>query len=79
MEKRRCDKRWCNIWQLASSLAEEHGIPVTKPRTGNRQIHRANAPAETIEVYWCLNFFYPFIDQLVIELQDRICKPMPDL
>ena len=79
MEKKRNDTTWSDIWKLATRLADEQGIPVTKPRTTGRQIHRSNTPSQTVEDYWRLNLFYPFIEQLIIELQDRLCKPMPRL
>ena len=79
MEKKRSDTTWTDIWQTATCLAREQGIPVTKPRTTGRQIHRPNTPAQTGEDYWRLNLFYPFVDQLIVELQDRLCKPMPHL
>lgn len=50
-----------------------------KPCTAGRQIHRSNTPAQTVEDYWHLNLFYPFTDQLTVELQNRLCKPMPRL
>ena len=80
MEKKQNDTTWSNIWQLATRLAAEQNIPVTKPRIAGRQIHRSNTPAQTVEEYWHLNLFYPFIEQLIVELQaDRLCKPMPRL
>ena len=79
MQKKRSDATWSNIWQSATSIAGEHDIAVNKPRTTTRQIHRCNTPALTVEDYWHLNLFCPFIDQLIVELQDRLCKPMPRL
>ena len=79
MEKKRSDTTWSNIWQSATHLAGEQEVPVTKPRTAGHQIHRSNTPAQSVEDYWRLNLFYPFIDQLIVELQDRLCKPMPRL
>ena len=79
MEKKQNDTTWPSIWQSVTDLAGEQDIPVTKQRTASRQIHRSNTPAQSVEDYWSLNLFYPFIDQLIIELQDRLCKPMPRL
>ena len=79
MEKKRSDTTWSNIWHSSTHLAGEQNIPVIKPRTAGRQIHRANTPAQIVEDYWRLNLFYPFIDQLIVELQDRLCKPLPRL
>ena len=78
-KKKQSDTTWSNIWHAATHLAGEQDIPVTKPRTASRQIHRSNTPALTVEDYWRINLFYPFIDQLMAELQDRLCKPMPRL
>lgn len=80
MEDKRSDTTsWSSIWDSATLLAREQDIPVTKPRTTGRQIHRSNTPAQSVEDYWRINLFYPFIDQLIAELQDRLCKPMPRL
>ena len=79
MEKKRKDTTWSTIWQSAIHLAGEHDILVCKPRTAGRQIHRSNTPSQSVEDYWRLNLFYPFIDQLITELQDRLCKPLPRL
>ena len=37
--KKRNDTTWSNIWQLATRLAAEQNIPVTKPRIAGCQIH----------------------------------------
>ena len=79
MEKKQNDTTWSSIWQLVTDLAGEQDIPFTKPRTASRQIHRSNTHAQSVEDYWRLNLFYPFINQLIIELQDILCKPMPRL
>ena len=70
---------WSNVWQLTTCLAVEQHIPVTKPCIAGRQIHQSNTPAQKVEEYWRLNLFYPFIEQLIVELQDRLCKPMSRL
>ena len=72
-KRKRSDTTWSNIWHAATHLAGEQDIPVTKSHTASRQIHRSNTPAPTVEDYWRINLFYPFIDQLIAELQDRLC------
>ena len=42
-------------------------------------MHRSNIPAVTVEKYWHLNLFNPFIDQLIVEPRERLCKPMARL
>ena len=79
MQQKRNDSTWSDIWQSATHLTGEQDIPVVKPRTIGRQMHRSNTPAPTVEEYWHLNLFNPFIDQLIIELGERLCKPMARL
>ena len=79
MQKKREDATWSNVWKEATTLADSNNIAVTKPRTTTCQPNCSNTPASTVEEYWCLNLFIPFIDQLIVELQDRLCKPMPCL
>jgi hypothetical protein len=44
---------------------------LTAPRITNRQKGRSNNPAETAEVYYKINVYYPFIDHVQSELAAR--------
>ena len=79
MQNKRENATWSTIWQDAITLADQNRIAVTKPHTTVHQAHRSNTPALSVEEYWRLNLFIPFIDQLIVELQDQLCKPMPHL
>ena len=41
------------------------------PRQVARQQHRANAPATTPCEYWRINLFFPFIDHLMTQFDER--------
>jgi hypothetical protein len=43
-------------------------------RNVGRQQHRANAPSITVSEFWRVNMYYPFIDHLLTELNDRILQ-----
>ena len=60
-------------------MAEEKDIEVSVPRTVKRQQHCSNTPAATPEEYWRQNVYVPFLDELLTELKDRMCIPMPRL
>jgi len=79
MQQKPSDTTWSDIWQSATHLARGQDIPVVKPRTTGHQMHRSNIPASTVEEYWHLNLFNPFIDQLIVELRERLCKPITRL
>ena len=80
MQKKRIDSAsWDTIWQEATQLATDNRIAITKPQTTTYQGHRSNTPASNEEEYWRLNLYIPFIDQLIAELQAKLCKPLPRL
>ncbi|MBV2113370.1 MAG: DUF4371 domain-containing protein [Candidatus Thiodiazotropha sp. (ex Ctena orbiculata)] len=67
------------IWEEATTLANQQNIGVDRPRIVGRQQHRNNIAAPTVKEYWRLNLFLPFMDHLRTELEDRLCIPHPRL
>ncbi|MCG7879674.1 MAG: hypothetical protein N0C90_25600, partial [Candidatus Thiodiazotropha endolucinida] len=53
---------------LASKDEEVPSIP----RGAVRQRHCVNVPAQTPKEYWKRALFFPFLDHLIQELQDRL-------
>jgi hypothetical protein len=44
---------------------------IDKARSTRRQRHRANAPVESIEDYYCVCYFLPFIDHIISHLNSQ--------
>jgi hypothetical protein len=78
LEKKRAEG-YDALWDKVCEFAETEAIDIAMPRCAKRQTKRANAPAETPKEYWKRNLFYPFLDHLISELKDRLCKPKPRL
>ncbi|KAL0858646.1 hypothetical protein ABMA27_012474 [Loxostege sticticalis] len=53
---------------------ESHSSDIVVPRMTGRQTQRSNIPAETAEIYYRRNVFYPFIDHVTTEINARF-KP----
>lgn len=76
-EKRSSIDYFNQLWQKSVELADQQNIPVGRPRVAARQVHRNNIPADTLEDYWRLNLYLPFMDHLLTELEDRLCNALP--
>ena len=66
------DAVWDGLYDKAVAMAEDQGVEPSKPRTARRQQHRGNVPADSVSEYWKRALFYPFLDHLVVELEDRL-------
>ncbi|VDI48642.1 Hypothetical predicted protein [Mytilus galloprovincialis] len=65
------DARFHDIYERSASIATENDVVPTKPRSTQRQRHRANAPVESIEEHFRVNYFLPFIDHIISHLDSR--------
>lgn len=54
-----------DIYERSASIANENDVVPSKPRSTQRQRHRANAPVESIEEHFRVNYFLPFIDHII--------------
>jgi len=70
-ERKNVDLNYDTIFEKAKILAEKVGICVSKPRTIGRQRHRDNAPAETPLVYYKRNVAVPFLDHIIVDLNEQ--------
>ncbi|XP_060865953.1 52 kDa repressor of the inhibitor of the protein kinase-like [Metopolophium dirhodum] len=58
--------------KIVTDSKEYLGIEsLTAPRITNRQKGRSNNPAETAEIYYKINVYYPFLDYVLSELAAR--------
>ncbi len=55
----------------AENLASSIDVAPSKPRTAQRQVHRANMPSDTVSQYYERAVTLPFLDHLTSQLQTR--------
>lgn len=59
------------IMKRVEKNAEELGITLTMPRIVGKQTHRANQPYQTLEEYFRVSIFLPYLDSLIESLKSR--------
>ena len=74
INQKRNDESFHQLYEKAKKLADSVEVSECMPRRSNKQIHRSNTPADTVEQYWCRTVFYPFLDHMLQELTDRLCN-----
>ncbi|KAJ8320945.1 hypothetical protein KUTeg_002532 [Tegillarca granosa] len=72
---RQADNIWQELYRDILTLAEKQDVQPSKLRTAGRQQHRNNMPADTPEQYWRRSIFYPMLDQMANEIEERIVVP----
>lgn len=78
-QKKREDDTYDCVWTKACEFATNVDVSPKAPRTTPRQTQRSNTPAHTPMDYWRLNVYLPFLDHIITQLSDRLCKPLPRL
>ena len=68
---KRTNEDFQKIFQRARIVAQSVDCSLEIPRQVARQQHRANAPATTPFEYWRINLFFPFIDHLMTQFDER--------
>ena len=63
---------WKELYERGKQLTADVDIEPRIPRTAGRQQHRVNIPAETSDMYWQRAVYFPLVDHLVQELNDRL-------
>ena len=79
LEEMRNDKeRYGRLFTRASEIAATVDVEPSEPRTAARQRGRANAPANSTQEYYRLNFFLPFVDHVLAHLKTRFSEEIKD-
>ena len=68
---KRTNEDFEKIFERARIVAQFVDCSLEIPRQVARQQHRANAPATTPCEYWRINLFFPFIDHLMTQFDER--------
>lgn len=58
----------------AETIAEHLGTDFNMPRVINQQKHRANPPAQTPSEFWRRSLIIPYIDSLIMSLEQRFSE-----
>ena len=68
---KRTNEEFETIFERARIVAQSVDCSLEIPRQVARQQHRANASATTPCEYWRINLFFPFIDHLMTQFDER--------
>ncbi|KAK5868034.1 hypothetical protein PBY51_012481 [Eleginops maclovinus] len=61
-------------FEKATALANSIGVVPAKRRVSVRQTYRANVTTESVEDHYRINLFYPFLDHITAQLDERFAK-----
>lgn len=63
---------WKELYVRGKQLPADVDIEPKIPRTAGHQKHRMNIPGGTPEIFWQRAVYFPFVDHLIQELNDRL-------
>ncbi|XP_056595590.1 52 kDa repressor of the inhibitor of the protein kinase-like [Triplophysa dalaica] len=72
--KQRNEQGFSPCFQKATALANSVDVVPTKRRITVKQNYRANISTESVEDHYRVNLFYPFIDHITSELDERFSE-----
>ena len=68
------DETYLKLYNEAVQLTEKFDIEVKHPHSAARHRHRANAPAASTFDYFKRYLHSPFLEHLIVQLEDRMCN-----
>ena len=78
---KRTDTVFSKLYQAARNLERAimgEDFVTWAPRRVNRSTCHANAPAQTVEQYYRINFYYPYVDSTLEHLKTRFPPQLRD-
>lgn len=66
------DSEFAVLFSSVSELCAELGISIEKPRLAKRQTARCNIQTDSVESYFKVAIFIPFVDNFCVHLNDRL-------
>ena len=70
--REKCEEKFKPIFEATGEMTALHGRPSPEiPRQAGRQTLRSNVPASTPEEYWRRTVFVPFLDTLILQMEER--------
>lgn len=74
---KKCDKMQSHFHEIfgkVNKICTEYDIDIKKPRINKCQINRCNVDTESVEDYYRIAFYIPFIDTYITHIQSRFMK-----
>ena len=79
LEQQRTDDVFSQIFSRAKMIADSIDVVPSIPRTTKRQIYRANAEATTPEIHFRINIYFPFLDYVIRQMDQRFPEDIKPL
>ena len=68
------DTRFPGLYDDACRMAQKVGTEPSKPRIAKRQMHRSNAPADSISDHYKINVAKPFLSHVIENLNLKFTR-----
>jgi hypothetical protein len=72
--RQNCETNFQEIFLKASKQMEDLHIPILKPRTVKKQINRVNYSTDSVEDYFRVAIYNPFLDFIINDINDRFTE-----
>lgn len=72
--REKVDDEFSVLFQEAQKMAELNETTISVPRIVGRQTHRSNISAESIEQFYRINVFIPWIESFISCIEERLLK-----
>ena len=73
-EEQRKEHGFLTVYERGVHAARTVGTSPSTPRLTCKQKHRANCATSSVEDYYRINIYYPFIDHCITELKACLCS-----
>jgi hypothetical protein len=72
--RKNVEKEFKLIFQRAEIFCKNSNINLSLPRRVGKQVHRDNTPATTLEEYYRVTIFIPYLDNFITMISDCLLK-----
>lgn len=72
--RKNVEKEFKLIFERAEIFCKNSNINISLPRRVSKQVHRDNTPANTLEEYYRVTIFIPYLDNFITMISDRLLK-----
>ncbi|CAI6358162.1 unnamed protein product [Macrosiphum euphorbiae] len=74
MHRTQCDRYFKNIFETIKKTTIDLDIEIKIPRLSNKQTNRSNHNVTTLEQYYRVSLFLPYLDSLINSLESRFTQ-----
>ncbi|KAF0722618.1 zinc finger MYM-type protein 1-like, partial [Aphis craccivora] len=74
MHRTQCDRHLNNIFETIKKTTNDLDIEIKIPRLSNKQTNRSNHNVTTLEQYYRVSLFLPYLDSLINSLESRFTQ-----